>query len=65
MSEVIKEHGFLRALPPELREAFELEVLRTELEKEIDELAKNLKPGFGGRASFEELERYSNEVYES
>jgi len=57
MSEVIKEHGFLRALPPELREMLELEVLKTELEKEIDELVKNLKPGFGGRASFEEFER--------
>ena len=57
MSEVIKEHGFLRALPPELREMLELEVLKTELEKEIDKLVKNLKPGFGGRASFEFFER--------
>lgn len=65
MSEVLKEHGFIKTLPPELRKTFELEILKTELEKEVEELVKNLKPGFGGKASSEELEGYSNEVYES
>ena len=65
MSETVKEREFLKTLPPELREFFEIDILKAELEKEIEELTKTIKPGFGGKATSKELERYSAEVYET
>ncbi|QDA31608.1 hypothetical protein FH039_08375 [Thermococcus indicus] len=65
MSEVIKMYEFLKTLPPELRERFEADIMKAELEEEINHLIKTLKPGFGGKSTSKELDEYADEVYES
>ncbi len=65
MIEVAKKYEFLKALPPELREKIELDIMKAELERQIQEVLQNIKPGFGGKATSEELDEYADEVCES
>ena len=64
MIEVAKKYEFLKALPPELREKIELDIMKAELERQIQEVLQNIKPGFGGKALLKELNKYAEEVYD-
>ena len=65
MSEAIKKYEFLKALPPGLKEKVELDIMKAELKRQVQEVLQNIKPGFGGKATPEELDEYADEVYES
>jgi hypothetical protein len=38
--------------------------MKEELEKQVRETLQKIKPGFGGKATAEELDEYADEVYE-
>lgn len=65
MSEVVERYGFLKTLPPGLKKKIEIDIMKAELEREIKETLPKIKPGFGGKATAEELDEYADEVYES
>lgn len=65
MSEFVERYGFLKTLPPGLKKKIEIDIMKAELEREIKETLPKIKPGFGGKATAEELDEYADEVYES
>jgi len=64
MSEVAERYEFLKALPPGLKRKIEMDLMKEALEKQVRETLSKIRPGFGGKATAEELDEYANEVYE-
>ncbi|NJE76904.1 hypothetical protein [Thermococcus sp. ES12] len=67
MSEIILRvnlpNGESNSVKKRLLSLIEVDVRKARIEKEVAELLKTIRPGFGGKASSKELDEYADEVY--